>query len=144
MLRKSRRPLCIYAGLEGANPYRVAVAKAEQDIDEALSLPNPVRRVLGSVQKLQILCLIESGVAESDAMSPHMPALKRQSINLHLNELEELGWIQVAQLRKVRGSYARVWALTDPTFSWRGLIEHLRTEIPAPAPPAANTADTSS
>lgn len=137
--RVSRRPRCIYAGFKGTKPYRVAVAKAEQDIDEAVSLPDPVRRVLGSVQKLQILCLIESGVVESDAISPHMPALKRQSINLHLNELEALGWIRIADLRKIRGSYARVWELTDPSFSWRALVEHLRTQIPAPAPPVADS-----
>lgn len=127
---------------QGAKAYSVGVAAPDQELDEAISLPDSLRKVLGSWQKLQILCEIEAGIDESKDLADRLTSIQRKSINLHLNELEQMGWIRVGGLRKYRGSHASVWVLAEPFdgFSWRDLVAQLRSEIPAPTPLADGVA----
>lgn len=127
---------------QGAKAYSVGVAAPDQELDEAISLPDSLRKVLGSWQKLQILCEIEAGIDESKDLADRLTSIQRKSINLHLNELEQMGWITVGGLRKYRGSHASVWQLSEQFegFSWRQLVTQLRSEIPAPSPLADSVA----
>lgn len=115
------------------------MARGDQDLDAGVSLPDPLRRILGSAVKLQLLCEIEAGVADTDALASLVAGAQRNSLNLHLNELEEAGWIRVRELEKRRGSYARLWELADSAFSWRELVAQLRRDVVPIAVPPRNT-----
>lgn len=86
--------------------------------------PHPLspalRAVLASPLKFALLRQLEQlGEASSKELAAAMaPPLKHNTVNLHLKQLEELGWILVAGHEQRRGAFARRWVTTTAPGAW--------------------------
>lgn len=84
-------------------------------------LPDAVRTVLGSHQKLRLLCVLDAGDKTLRELGDAVAGTMRpQAINMHLKELHELGWIKIAGGEKQNPYDPLRWELTTPPM-WREL-----------------------
>ena len=97
-------------------------------------LPAALRTVLYSTTKAELLRLLEEhGPCDAGVLIDRLRTkMHRNSINLHLKELEGMGWIKVSSVVQNRGGFGRVWDLTSRDTSWRAFLAEVRDSAPKP------------
>lgn len=104
--------------------------------------PHPLspelRAVLASPLKFALLCQLEQlGEASSKELAEAMaPPLKHNTANLHLKQLEDLGWIRVDGHEQRRGAFARRWVVTTDPGAWQAFSASIAA-APEPSSRAA-------
>ncbi|MDO9353331.1 MAG: hypothetical protein Q7T55_06530 [Solirubrobacteraceae bacterium] len=113
----------------------MATRKSKPPTEDAPDdLPASLRTVLYSPTKAELLRLIEehgpvdAGVLIEKLRTP----MHRNSINLHLRELESAGWITVDSVKQNRGGFGRIWDLTSRDRSWIAFLTLVRDQAPVP------------
>lgn len=93
-----------------------------------------LRAVLTSPHKFDLLCTLETlGTASSKQLAASLdPPITHNAVNLHLKQLESLGWIRVDGHEQHRGAFARQWALDNTERSWLQFAEAITATRPLP------------
>lgn len=102
-------------------------------------LHDAVRTVLGSRQKLALLCVLDAGPRTVVELAELLTGtLRRQALNLHLSELQTLGLVEVTGGFERHRSQPREWGLTTGPI-WTSLVQTI-TAATAPHLPGADDA----
>lgn len=97
-------------------------------------LREAVRTVLGSRQKLALLCVLDAGPLTTRELAERLTGtLRRQALNLHLSELQTLGLVEVTGGIDRHPNHPREWGLSTEPF-WTELAQTINDVADARLP----------